>query len=83
MQFLITASSAFEAEIVCSRLREAGIEPLWQGSEMPRSGEIVMRDIYVEDDELERAKQVLAEAEDFDEEELIRLSEGKDAAGDG
>lgn len=80
MQFLITASSAFEAEIVCSRLREAGIEPLWQGSEMPRSGEIVMRDIYVEDDDVERAKKVLAEAQDFDEEELIRLSEGKEPA---
>jgi hypothetical protein len=70
MRFLMYASGALEMEIVCSRLREAGIVPV----------PMRKRGVYVEDCDLERAKQVLAEAEDFDEEELILLSEGKDPA---
>jgi hypothetical protein len=73
VRHLITAGSDFEAEIICSRLREAGIEPVREGE---GSRGLISRDVYVEDGDLERAQGALEVAEGVSEEELIRLSEG-------
>jgi hypothetical protein len=77
VRHLISASNDFEAEIICSRLREAGIEPTreGEGSRGATRG-VISLDVYVQDADLERAQAALSEAEDVSEEELIRLSEG-------
>lgn len=77
MRFLTTASSEFEAHAIRGRLTEAGIPILAQGA-LQDAGEMLLkgRDIYVNDQDLERAKSILASGgEEFDEDELARLSE--------
>jgi hypothetical protein len=72
---LTTASNELEAEIVISRLREAGIGA-WESNNLGgRPGSAGARDIYVEDTSLERAQQILAAAQDFDEDELAELAQ--------
>jgi hypothetical protein len=77
MRHLIAANADFEAEIICSRLREAGIEPVRQGEgSRGRFGGALGRDVYVQDGDFERAQAALSAAENVSEDELIRLSEG-------
>jgi Putative prokaryotic signal transducing protein len=72
--YLTTGHNEIEADIIMSRLSEAGIAA-WQqglGGEPGYSG---ARDVYVGDADLEAAREVLADAKDVDEDELIELSE--------
>ena len=75
-EYLMSAGSEFEGEVVRERLAEAGIAVVVQGQESPRHAYLIPgRAIYVEADQLERARAVLAEAENVDEAELDRLSQ--------
>lgn len=75
-EFLTTASNQFEAQIICERLAEAGIQALVQGG-FDDKGILAgtARDIYVNDDDVGRARDALSADEGFSEEELTRLSE--------
>jgi hypothetical protein len=63
-RYLTTASSEFEANIIEDRLSAAGIRVLVEGyaarGNVPGSG---ARDIYVDDPDLDRAREALGEAE--------------------
>ncbi len=73
---LTTAGSRPEAELICARLSEAGIETIIQGGAFTaRAAEVGARDIYVPDGDLDRAREILAEGEEITEDELIRASE--------
>jgi hypothetical protein len=74
--YLTTARNEPELDAICGRLADAGIRVLAQGA-LDRLGVpfATSRDIYVNDDDLERARQVLSSNQDFDEDELARLSE--------
>lgn len=71
----MTASGEFEADIIRERLAEAGIGALIEGEGNPRRIGAGPTDSYVEDSELERAREVLAAAQDIDEEQLDALSQ--------
>lgn len=74
---LTTGSNEIEADIIVSRLSEAGIHAWQQGTLGGRPGYAGARDIYVEEADLEAAREALKAAQDVDEDELIALSEGK------
>jgi Putative prokaryotic signal transducing protein len=83
--FLTEAESEFGADIIISRLAEAGIhawpEPVpggplrYAGYSGFARGAVGRRNVYVEESDLARARAVLAEAESVDEDELARLAE--------
>ncbi|MCL2769330.1 MAG: DUF2007 domain-containing protein [Solirubrobacterales bacterium] len=76
MRFLIHASTEFEAGIVRERLAEAGIEAAFEMSAIGMMGmSAAGGDIYVEDDELARARRALYDAGEVSHEELEELSE--------
>jgi hypothetical protein len=76
MRFLIHASTEFEAGIVRERLAEAGIETVFHSSTIGMMGmSAAGGNIYVDDDELTRARQVLYDAGEVSHEELEELSE--------
>ncbi len=77
LRLLRQAATAPEAQIIESRLREAGIEAIAQrsigGPEWGLSG---AQTVYVQDADLARAQEVLAADEQpIDDDELARLSE--------
>jgi Putative prokaryotic signal transducing protein len=77
MRFLTTARSEFEADAIRGGLSEAGIPVLAHGA-LQDEGQMLLtgRDIYVNDEDLERAKAVLDSGDEgFDEDELARLSD--------
>lgn len=75
-RYLTTATSEFEANAIRGRLSEARISLLAQGALQDDGVTLVTgRDIYVNDNDLERAKAILKSDEGFDEDELARLSE--------
>jgi hypothetical protein len=75
-RFLLTASGEFEADIIRERLAEAGISVLIEGQGNPRAITAGVRDIYVDDTQLEHAREVLAAAQNVDEDQLDALSQG-------
>ena len=79
MKVASIVNSLTEAELVVDRLREAGISAVDKGGVL--SARFAMagpREIYVEDEDYERAREVLDESA-ISEEELIRAEE-EDAA---
>jgi hypothetical protein len=74
-RFLINAPSEFVADMICARLSEAGIQPRSIGASARPATLAGGRDIYVEDDELNRAREVLHEAESSSESEPSAASE--------
>jgi hypothetical protein len=76
LQVAATAGNAFEADLICQRLAEAGIAAVAQrtigGPEWGPSGS---QYVYVEAEHLDRARQILAAPEGVSEEELARLSD--------
>jgi flagellar biosynthesis/type III secretory pathway M-ring protein FliF/YscJ len=66
-----------EAELIVQRLAQAGISAVSQlSSGNPEFGASGGRTIYVEEDDVERARAALADAEQgFSDEELAELSE--------
>jgi hypothetical protein len=79
---LTTASNELEADIILSRLTEAGVRAWESNSLGGRPGSAGPRDIYVDDADLERAMQALKEAEDVDEDELTALAEAEAEPGE-
>jgi hypothetical protein len=78
LKIVTSVTSEPEAELVCERLSAAGISAIAQrtigGPEWGYSG---ARDVFVGEQDLERAREVLASEEgSFSDEELGRLSEG-------
>jgi hypothetical protein len=81
LKIVTTVGNEAEAEMVGERLSEAGI----RYSARLAGGGITLgaaapRDVYVEEQDLDRAREVLEADEGFSEEELARLS---DEAGQG
>jgi Putative prokaryotic signal transducing protein len=71
---LATASNELEAQMVLSLVRGAGIQA-WASSSLGGEGVRGPCDIYVDDADLERAQQALADAGDVDEDELADLAQ--------
>ena len=75
---LATVGNEFEADIICERLAEGGIIAAVQAS--GRGNAFAGgRDIYVQEHDLERAREILQDAEEVSDEELTELSERGDA----
>jgi hypothetical protein len=74
-RFLISAPSEFVADTMCGQLVAAGIRPQTIGNSIRPATLAAGRDIYVDDEHLERAREVLREAESVDEAQLIAESE--------
>jgi hypothetical protein len=76
-RLLTSTSNEFEAEVIVGRLVDAGIAGEVRGQIQTRSGGYVQggRDVFVEEDQLDRARSVLSEAEGVSEDELARLAE--------
>jgi len=71
-----TASNEAEAEMVAERLSAAGIRHMARmASGGIRLGAAAARDVYVDAQDLDRAREVLKVDEGFSEEELARLSD--------
>jgi Putative prokaryotic signal transducing protein len=75
LQLVASALNESEAEMICGRLSDAGILSTLQRSatsivHMGRGG---TRDVYVEDGDADRARELLA-AQDISDDELAELS---------
>ncbi len=82
LKVLTTVSNEAEAEMVGERLSEAGIRhSARMASGGIRLGAAAGRDIYVDEQDLKRAREVLEADEGFSDEELARLSEEAGEAG--
>jgi hypothetical protein len=69
-----SAANDVEAQMIASRLRDAGIEAVTKGTGIPQLGVSGTASVYVEEHLEARARNVLATAE-FSDEELTELSE--------
>jgi Putative prokaryotic signal transducing protein len=75
-RLLTSTANDFEAEVIRGRLADAGIEVVVKGGLPGRYGNVVgARDIYVEEDDFERASEAMKAGEGFNEDELAALSE--------
>lgn len=74
-RYLTTGGNEIEAEIILSRLKEAGINAWESNSLGGRPGSGGPRDIYVDGADLARAHETLQAAQDVDEDELADLAE--------
>lgn len=74
-RWVTTVGNEIEADIIVGRLTDAGIHAWTSDVFASRTGLNHSYDIYVDDADLDAAKRVLAEAEDIDEGELVRLAE--------
>jgi uncharacterized protein with PIN domain len=84
LKIVTTVSNEAEAEMVAERLSEAGIRHMSRtASGGIRLGAAAARDVYVEERDLDRAREVLKVDEGFSDDELARLSdEAGEAAQD-
>jgi hypothetical protein len=82
-KILATTSSEVEADLLEARLRGAGIRCM-RSAGAARGGRLSSgREVLVEEEDIDRAREVLGEADGgFDEEELARLSEEADRRSD-
>jgi hypothetical protein len=76
LQVAATASNAAEADLMCQRLAQAGIQAISQRSiGGPEWGVSGAQYVYVEPGQLDRARQILSEPAGISEDELARLSD--------
>jgi hypothetical protein len=81
MKLLTTVSNGPQAEIICALLEEAGISASARGdSSVALAGEAAPHDIYVEDADLERAKDTLNAFQRESEDELAGGEDEQDGA---
>jgi hypothetical protein len=80
LKLAISVATGAEAEMVCDRLREAGIDAVTKGDLSGYARAVGSHDVYVQDADFERARGVLGEAESFSESELVQAEE--EAAAD-
>jgi hypothetical protein len=67
LRIVATAANEFEAEMICGALSEAGIESTMELANTGVGGRFGgggARDIYVREEDLERARQALSETDD-------------------
>ncbi len=70
LKIVATAANEFEAELICGALSEAGIESTMELANTGIGGRFGgggARDIYVREEDVERAKEALKGAEDAGE----------------
>jgi len=78
IRVVATTLGEAEAEMICARLSNAGIQALYKrniGVDLPEFGNRGHRDVYVEERDVERARELLA-AQDFSDEELASTTTG-------
>lgn len=76
LKLVTSVSNEAEAEMVAERLSEAGIRfTVRLASGGIRIGAAAARDLYVDEQDLDRAREMLEVDEGFSDEELARLSE--------
>lgn len=76
LKLVTSVSTEAEAEMVAERLSEAGIRfTVRLASGGVRMGAAAARDLYVDEQDLDRARQMLEVDEGFSDEELARLSD--------
>ncbi len=76
LQVAATASNAIEADLICQRLAQAGIQATSQRSiGGPEWGTSGARYVYVEAEQLARAREVLAAPDTISDDELAKLAE--------
>jgi hypothetical protein len=76
LQVVTTAGSVPEADLICQRLAEAGIRAMSQRSiGGPEWGVSGGQYVYVETDQLARAREVLATPDGLGEDELAKMAE--------
>ena len=71
-----SAQNEPEAEMICTRLAEAGIRAIYKrgiGADLPQFGGSGHRDVYVDEELAPRAREALA-VPDFTDDELAALS---------
>ncbi len=78
MRLAAGVGSRAEAQMVCDRLREAGLAAVPKGDLSADSRDISSYGVYVEDDDIDRAREILSEPP-MSEAELIKAEE-EDAA---
>jgi hypothetical protein len=73
---LTTVRDGPEADLICARLRDAGIGAMAQGGMYgARAGLGGTREVYVEEKDLERARATLGASERISEDELAKAAE--------
>ena len=72
-KIVTTVDNEIDGTIICGRLTEAGIRHHLSGIAGRARGGV--RNVYVEESDLDRAREILKESEGFSEAELARLSE--------
>jgi hypothetical protein len=82
LKLAISVASGAEADMVCDRLREAGIDAVAKGDLSGYARAVGSHDVYVEDADFERARAALDEAEGFSESELVEAEEEAAAAAE-
>jgi uncharacterized protein YaaQ len=76
LKLVTSVSNEAEAEMVAQRLSEAGIRfTVRLASGGIRLGAAAARDLYVDEQDLDRARETLEVDEGFSDEELARLSD--------
>jgi len=76
LRIVTTVTNEAEAEMVAERLSEAGIRHMSRtASGGIRLGAAAARDVFVDERDLDRAREVLKVDEGFSDEELARLSD--------
>jgi hypothetical protein len=80
LKLAASCANGGEANMVCDRLREAGIAAVAKGDLSARARAFGPYAVYVEDADLDRARAVLKEAESFSEDELVQAEEEAAAA---
>lgn len=81
MKYLTTATSQPEAETIRSLLQSAGIVVVIQGGALAsRAPALTGRDIYVDENDLDSARELLKNGSDISESELIEAEEADAAA---
>jgi uncharacterized protein YaaQ len=76
LKLVTSVSNEAEAEMVADRLTEAGIRfTVRLASGGIRMGAAAARDLYVDEQDLDRARETLETDEGFSDEELARLSD--------
>ena len=76
MRLLTSAPNEFVADMICQRLMEGGVQVLPVGTSARPASLGGGRDIYVEDADLERAREILRDAESLSDEDLSEATEG-------
>ena len=69
-KWLINAPNEFTAEMICQRLAEGGVRPLSVGTTAKPTSMAGGRDIYVDDRDFDRAREILRAAETVSDDEL-------------